>query len=510
MKIEIFKELFCSLSQISSLNFEVWNDEGLVFSSRSEVADTPIYKQIEDFSTFVMREGIFQHTSINCEKELFGVPIRNAEQIIGSLITYSKSSNKKLIPGEIASLKKSDVEDIKTLLTRLVLILEDKWKCEQERDNIAEELTQSFEDLHLYSSVANQIKTITFSDQMHNDLVLDMLSTMRVDISFVNLFEKNENKISFKNENMSIETINKMEIFVEKLLNIISIDKKNQKKRYYIVEDSRTNAKFSELYNDEYRFLAVKIMHEDKLYGWMGLVSFNLKETFRRSELRLLISIADQLAMAIVNTNLYYELETFVINLIKSMVIAVEAKDVYTRGHSERVSQICSYMADHLGLEDKVQKNLKWAAILHDVGKIAVPESILCKEGPLTDDEYDIIKQHSKKGSEILNHIVQLRDVIPGILHHHERYDGNGYPDGLKGDEIPYIARIIAVVDTYDAITSKRPYRSKNNSEKALLIIEEVAGTQLDPYLVSIFKELLMNKTILEEVEQGFAAEMSR
>ena len=166
MEIEIFKELFCSLTQISPLNFEVWNDDGLVFSSRHDVTDISIYKQIEDFSTYVMSEGVFHHTSINGQKAVFGVPIRNDEQTIGSLLAYSKNSNKKLIPNEIASTKISDVKEIKTLLTRLVLIIEDKWKGEQERDKITEELGRSFEDLHLYSNVANQIKTLTFSNQL--------------------------------------------------------------------------------------------------------------------------------------------------------------------------------------------------------------------------------------------------------------------------------------------------------------------------------------------------------
>ncbi len=509
MDIEFFKELLCSLTQISPFNFEVWDDGGLVFSSRNDGTDISIYKQIEDFSTHVMSEGVFHHTSISGQKAAFGIPIRNDEQIIGSLLAYSKNSNKELIPNEIVSAKIPDVKEIKTLLTRLVLIIEDKWKGEQERDDITEELGRSFEDLHLYSNAAKQIKTLNFSNQIHNTLVLDILKTMRVDISFVKLFKENENKISFEDENMSIETNNIMEKFVEKLSNIVSHDDKIQKQKYFIVENSGTNRQFSELHVDNYRFLAVKIMHEDKIYGWIGLISFNLQETFRRSELRLLISMAEQLAMVIDNNDLYVELEKFVINLIKSMIYAVEAKDVYTRGHSERVSQFSSYMAEHLELNEDDKKNMKWAAILHDVGKIGVPESILCKEGPLDDDEYDVIKQHPRKGQEMLEHIEQLRDIIPGILNHHERYDGSGYPEGLKGEEIPFYARVIAIADTFDAITSNRSYRLRSNYEKAISIIEEVAGTQLDPYLVSVFKEVYVSKIALERTEQIYTAEMS-
>ncbi|MCP4414707.1 MAG: HD domain-containing protein, partial [Gammaproteobacteria bacterium] len=171
------------------------------------------------------------------------------------------------------------------------------------------------------------------------------------------------------------------------------------------------------------------------------------------------------------------------------------------RGHSERVSRMCLYMAEYLGLIEVDKKNLEWAAILHDVGKIGVPESILCKEGPLDGDEYEIIKQHPLKGREILEHIEQFRDVLPGVLHHHESYDGSGYPNGLKGEGIPLCARIISIVDTFDSITTNRPYRQRNGDQKALSVIEELAGTQFDPYLVDKFKEVYMDKIVLDKVE---------
>ncbi len=131
------------------------------------------------------------------------------------------------------------------------------------------------------------------------------------------------------------------------------------------------------------------------------------------------------------------------------------------------------------------------------------------KEGPLDDEEYRIIKEHPKRGFEILKHINQLGEITSSILHHHERYDGRGYPDGLKGDEIPLHARIIAIVDTFDAITSKRPYRSARNMEKALSIIEEVAGSQLDPNLVRVFKKIYKEKLVLKRDEQISREEIS-
>jgi len=171
------------------------------------------------------------------------------------------------------------------------------------------------------------------------------------------------------------------------------------------------------------------------------------------------------------------------------LVFAIEAKDIYTRGHSERVNRYAMLTADRLQL-DKAEKNvLNWASILHDIGKIGVPGSILNKPARLTEEEFDVIKRHSKKGHDILEPLEQLASsCLPGILHHHERYDGNGYPHGLRGEEIPFLARIIAVADTFDAITSNRAYRSARAAEQALAIVEEVAGTQLDPKVVKAFK----------------------
>ena len=184
------------------------------------------------------------------------------------------------------------------------------------------------------------------------------------------------------------------------------------------------------------------------------------------------------------------DLEQFIINMVKSLVFAIEAKDMYTRGHSERVSRYSMLMGNRLGMDEKDYNDLKWASILHDIGKIGIPESILNKPDRLTDAEFDIIKGHPEKGGEILKPVEQLAGSLPGIIHHHERYDGKGYPQGLKGEEIPLSARIIAVADTFDAINSTRAYRKSRGQEKALTIIEEVAGSQLDSYMVEIFKKV--------------------
>ncbi len=147
-------------------------------------------------------------------------------------------------------------------------------------------------------------------------------------------------------------------------------------------------------------------------------------------------------------------------------------------------------IAKETGISEEDRKVLNWSALLHDVGKIGIPEAILNKPARLTDKEYSIIKGHPLKGAEIISPLDYLAESIPGVLHHHEAYDGTGYPSRIKGKEIPLFSRIISVADTFDAITSDRAYRKGASFEKGRKIINEVAGTQLDPELVEVFNKV--------------------
>ena len=473
--ISPFKGFFSSLSQISQLNFEVWNGKGFVFSSGSDRTKMPGAKEIQDLSTQIINSQTFQHTFSEGQYAVFGVPIKNVEGIIGSLIAHGPYWEKKGRPVEM-------------FLTHLAGILEDKWTSQKEAEEMAEDLTHSFEDLYLYSRIAIQIKTLKFSGGMLKDLIENLMETMRADLAFAELPDHQAYNVMINRAGLS-SSISDQNAFVGRLLESIPQTGSSLDESYFIVNDSRITPGYEGLHPDPYRFLAVKLLHKGDLYGWLGLVSFNLKEIFRRSELRLLITMAEQIAVVIANTELYHDLERFVINVVRSLVYAIEAKDVYTRGHSERVNRYSMMMSERLNMEEQEKNALHWASILHDIGKIGIPESILNKPDRLTDEEYNVIKSHPKKGYEILEPIEQVQSSLPGILHHHERYDGRGYPQGLKGEEIPLIGRIIAVADTFDAITSSRAYRAARPPEKALAIIEEVAGSQLDSHLAEVFKE---------------------
>ena len=172
---------------------------------------------------------------------------------------------------------------------------------------------------------------------------------------------------------------------------------------------------------------------------------------------------------------------------LRVLTAAIEAKDPYTRGHSTRVNEYSKAIGIELGLSDEQLEFLQYAALLHDVGKIGIDEKILCKPSKLNKMEWGTVKDHPLMGANIIEPIELFSEILPFVIHHHESFNGEGYPQGLKGSEIPYGARIIAVADAFDAMTSDRPYRKAYSASAALEEIQEKAGTQFDPQVVGAF-----------------------
>jgi putative nucleotidyltransferase with HDIG domain len=190
------------------------------------------------------------------------------------------------------------------------------------------------------------------------------------------------------------------------------------------------------------------------------------------------------------------ELERGYQHTLQSLALALEAKDRYTAGHSERVCRFSVLLARELGLSEDEVEVVKSAALLHDIGKIGMPEKILRKEGGLTAVEFSQMQEHPATGAQILSPVSSFSRCLAGVRHHHERYDGLGYPDGLKGEEIPIAARIILIADTFDSITSDRSYRRARSVEYAVRQLQSNAGTQFDPRCVEAFVRLLRERKI--------------
>jgi len=205
---------------------------------------------------------------------------------------------------------------------------------------------------------------------------------------------------------------------------------------------------------------------------------------FSFDDLTFLNIFAFQAGAILENAWLYGRILEMNKNIIKSLAKAVEARDPYTKGHSEHVACYAVKLGKKLGLTSVELNKLYWAGIVHDVGKIGVPDNILNKPGKLTSEEFEIMKRHPVIGAEILFQNESLKDIIPIVYHHHERIDGNGYPENKNGQDIPFLAKIISVVDAYDAMTSDRAYRKAFSDSKACAILEAGAGSQWDEELV--------------------------
>jgi len=208
---------------------------------------------------------------------------------------------------------------------------------------------------------------------------------------------------------------------------------------------------------------------------------------FTERDLETLVSVASTAAIAIENTRLHHSLKEECKSTIKALAAAIDAKDPYTSGHSQHVMAYALLAGASLSLSSQDLEVLEYAGILHDVGKIGIPDSILGKPGKLTEDEYGIIKRHPVISASILDGVQFLEAARTLVLYHHERYDGQGYPDGLKGEEIPLGARILAVADSFDAITSSRPYRAAMSAKEAIDELHRCTGTQFCPVAVEAF-----------------------
>lgn len=207
-------------------------------------------------------------------------------------------------------------------------------------------------------------------------------------------------------------------------------------------------------------------------------------------EIKLLETSAGFLMIFLENAALYHDQQALFLGTLEALTASIDAKDAYTCGHSQRVAMLSRDIAQTAGFDAESVERIHIAGVVHDVGKIGVREAVLCKAGRLTREEFEEIKKHPEIGARILRDVPQLQDVIPGVLYHHERIDGRGYPHGLSGYDIPVFARVIALADSFDAMSSTRTYRAALSREEVLREIRDCAGTQFDPALVPFLLEM--------------------
>jgi putative nucleotidyltransferase with HDIG domain len=259
-----------------------------------------------------------------------------------------------------------------------------------------------------------------------------------------------------------------------------------ERKSPLLIHDLAKDKKFHWMGEYAQQLLAVPLMRQEQVLGCLFGVDKQAGD-FDSVDSKLLNSIANESAIYLENAMLFEDVHGLMMGLLHSLTSAVDAKDAYTCGHSERVALLSRLLAKEAGFPDALVDRVYMAGLLHDVGKIGVPEAVLQKAGRLDPEEFEQIKKHPEIGARILRDIKQVEDIIPGVLYHHERYDGKGYPHGLSGDSIPLFGRIICLADCFDAMTSSRTYRKALPLEVALTEIRRCSGTQFDPTLTDVF-----------------------
>jgi len=261
-----------------------------------------------------------------------------------------------------------------------------------------------------------------------------------------------------------------------------------------LCENIETDKRFSRQSNDRYTsksFVSAPLKVQNRVIGVLNINNKESKQKFDEKDLRLLTILAEQSARTIENAELYKHMQDTYLGTIQTLARAIDAKDPYTKGHSDRVTKYAVKIAREMNLSESAIRNIEYSALIHDIGKIGIQESILTKKGGLSETEYEIVKMHPLIGESIITPVKFLNGIAPLILYHHERFDGKGYLEGLRGEAIPLGARIISVADAFDAMTSDRPYRKALTRKKAREELEKESGKRFDPQVIEAFLRLL-------------------
>ncbi|MCD2519155.1 HD domain-containing protein [Massilia sp. G4R7] len=359
----------------------------------------------------------------------------------------------------------------------------DEVAMRRELDSMAIELAERYEELHLVYAIDRQVQQIEPGADLFRRLLHSWAEQMDADVA---AFVKPGENLCVHATNLSkpihnldlvlVEMRGDLYRFAHSSRSPIVINDKDDPRRAYIFTDL------------PFKLLCCPVIHNKSVVAILVLVNHDNKADFSNSDRKLGELLANQLSGLSRMYGMLNETSKFNEQMAAALIEAVEAKDPYTRGHSDRVHHISMEIGKAMGLGQRETDDLYWGSLLHDVGKIGIPDAVLCKPGRLTADEFTFIKVHPERSYEILRHIDRLKGAVPGARHHQEKFDGSGYPHGLQGTDIPLAARIIAVADTYDSITSSRAYRAGRSHEVAMAEIRRVAGAQLDPAIIAVLE----------------------
>ncbi|MEO0185528.1 MAG: HD domain-containing phosphohydrolase [candidate division WOR-3 bacterium] len=397
------------------------------------------------------------------------------------LVVYDKNGKKiHLKTSEHIIFKEGKVQGVMGIATDIT-----------EHKELTIELSRMVRELYLLQQVSQELSSILDLEILLQHIVRRLRDTLNYERAAVALIDERNNELVMRAAEKPYSKKIQLRLRLklgEGITGYVArtgkpyIANDVSKNHYYRVFDKKTKSE-----------IAVPLKIGEKTIGVINIESYE-KNAFDEKDLELLTLVANQASIAIQNSQLYSSLKQSYLDSIKTLVSAIEAKDPYTSGHSERVRKFALKIARELRLKPGQIEELDYAGYLHDIGKIGISDSLLTKPSPLTKEEYEMIKEHPRIGHNILKHARHLAGACEIIRFEHERYDGNGYPNGLKKNEIPIGAKIIAVADAYDAMTTDRPYRRALTKKEAIKRLKECSGTQFDPKIVKVFLKILGKK----------------
>ena len=457
-------DLLRDLSECLEVEFQIWNSSGTV-----------VFKTAD--------QTIAASAAVATSKERIVVPLKVNDEQVGCIVAYSAKPA------------------ICSLTTTLADSLSNQYSLEQDLDRLTESLSQSYDEINLLYSFNRTVKPDDVFTKTASDLLAesaDFLEERWLSLYLPELgchlgspgTRQHDDSCQILSPDNSTSIFDSLSADLRLLTN-------NSQTPATIRHSGVISTDSGEL-----NYILVPVHINEEMSGFVGLFCNAGSRQFETGEMRLLEYLSEEVSKAATTRELYDELREMLFNTVKGLVAAIDAKDEYTRGHSERVYRYSVLIGERMGISDSQLQDLCWSSLLHDVGKIAIPRSILNKPGRLTDDEFAAIKTHPDKGCKVLEPITQLAHVLPIIRHHHERYGGGGYPSGISGEEIPLLARIIAVADTYDAICSSRAYRPAQTLDYVISELRNGAGKQFDPEVARVMLELIEEQEIARVTEE--------
>ena len=382
----------------------------------------------------------------------------------------------------------TEAKNLDTLLNMAAYCIENSFRLEHEIEDLSAEIVRVYQELSLIYSLSSKLGSELDINIICQQVVEEISKVLDVKTIVILLLDELNGMLSVQSstgiESKKVNTIS-VAASTEPFAKIFST------KKATVISERDTTDSFQLSLQDA---LCVPLVTDNRNIGILIARDKTTGEDFRTPEIKLLDALSGEIAGAIKKAQLYEKINRLFICTVEALASAIDAKDPYTYGHSQRVAQISSNICKEIGLTSDEIHFINLAALLHDIGKIGTPEHILQKPGRLQPDEMEKIKEHPLKGAQILSTIDELRDVRDWIKHHHERYDGEGYPDKVVALNIPLPARIISIADSFDAMTSDRPYRKGMDPDKVIDIMGDDAGSQYDPQIFKAFKLVFNQK----------------